>query len=433
LNQFKDTVKSFLKSLGIWSFYISFNEYQRNRSLSKTQRAQLRRIKSAGQVKVFFLVIHDTIWKYDSLFRLLQEDSRFLPYIVVIPFVRNGQPDMELYKKVVKFFGDKNYPRLSVYNRDNNEWLDLQATYQPDIVFFTNPHRLTFEKYYSQIYNSDVLTCYVPYAFVVIHSLRIHYAQEIHRRLWKYFVETKTHGKYATSFLGKFNNRVVVTGYPALDTIFDSSYSPKDVWKVKDRKSVKRIIWAPHHSIEGQGSKLDYSCFTLYADWFIKQLRNRSDIQIAFKPHPLLKEKLYKHPDWGKMRTDSYYRSWQNLPNGQLEESEYLDLFYYSDAMVMDSASFMVEYLYFHKPIMFLVHDELVSERFNSFGREVFSHLYHGRNSNDISDFIDDIVISGNDSLKNQREHFFFNEVLPKGEKTASERIYHELKNVLCP
>jgi CDP-glycerol glycerophosphotransferase (TagB/SpsB family) len=77
-------------------------------------------------------------------------------------------------------------------------------------------------------------------------------------------------------------------------------------------------------------------------------------IQIAFKPHPSLITQLYQHPDWGKERADDYYARWQQMENTQLETGGYVDLFMTSDAMIHDSGSFVVEYLYANRPVMFV-------------------------------------------------------------------------------
>lgn len=62
----------------------------------------------------------------------------------------------------------------------------------------------------------------------------------------------------------------------------------------------KKIIWAPHHSLEDCGG-LQLSTFLSYYKFFFELAQKYfNDIQIVFKPHPLLKEKLYQHPDWGK-------------------------------------------------------------------------------------------------------------------------------------
>ena len=110
----------------------------------------------------------------------------------------------------------------------------------------------------------------------------------------------------------------------------------------------------------------------------------------------------------------------------------YVDLFYFSDAMILDSASFIVEYLYFNKPLLFTMRDERILERFNSFGQMVFDYMYKGKNQQDTYRFINETVLKGNDTLAKARKQFFIKEILPKNGKTASENIYGELKKELC-
>ena len=220
----------------------------------------------------------------------------------------------------------------------------------------------------------------------------------------------------------------IKSGFPGLDLIDKSSSNP---WKETKLKT-KKIIWAPHHTIKGQGSSLDYSSFEDYAFFFFKVLNQNQDIQIAFKPHPLLKDKLYLCDNWGKDKTDEYYSKWETLPNGQLEDGPYISLFHHSDAMIMDSASFIVEYMYFDKPLLFTMRDSKVLERFNTFGQKVLENWYKARKEEDIERFICDIVQGENDYLKNERNLFFKNKILPSNGKTASENIYNELKSALC-
>ena len=234
---------------------------------------------------------------------LLDEDPKFEIRIVVIPLVRDGQADMDVFHKTLNYFQRKGYRTLSSYDPEKKTWLDIKKITQPDIVFFTNPHKLTFEKYYLNNF-IDRLTCYVPYAFVVIHSIHIHYNQKIHHSLWRYFIETKFHMEFSRKYIKDSSNNVVVTGFPGLDSIFSKNYKPSTPWKSYLNKTAKKIIWAPHHTIKGEGSGLDYSSFEEYSDFFITLLENTPNIQIAFKPHPLLKEKLYRKKDWGKDKNE---------------------------------------------------------------------------------------------------------------------------------
>ncbi len=396
----------------------------------KQQPAILKAIQGKENINVIFLAIHDAVWKYEELYRFLQKDNRFTVEIVVVPLVRNGIADIRVYNQTLGYFKDNGYPTVSSYDNETSSWLDIKELIQPDVVFFTNPHKLTFDQYYIEHF-SDKLTCYVPYAFVVIDNIESHYNKLFHHSLWRYFVETKDHYQFSKIY-NKYNpNNVIVTSFPGLDEIFNDNYTPTNTWKPYGTELVKKIIWAPHHTIKNQGEGLDYSSFMLYSAFFIKLLEGNKSIQMAFKPHPLLREKLYKDEDWGETRTNDYYALWDSLPNGQLEEGSYIDLFHFSDAMILDSTSFIVEYLYFDKPLFFTMRDNTILERFNSFGKKAFGYMYKGNNKEEISDFIEDVVIKKNDNLQEARQRFLQDIVLPKNKKTASENIYSELKKEL--
>lgn len=412
--------------------HIKYIDSKTKKDLKKTKKSQpliLKQLQNKEKLNVIFLVIHDSVWKYEEIYKLLENDPKFKVEIVVIPLVRSDMGDMEVFNKTLYYFIQNNYNVISSFDKVNTEWLDIKQITKPDIVFFTNPHKLTFNKYYISNF-TNTLTCYVPYAFVVIHLLESHYNQAFHKYLWKYFIETKYHQKFSNQFIDIDSRNTIVTGFPGLDKKFNPSFNPKNVWKPSIKKTIK-IIWAPHHTIKGQDSGLNYSSFMEYSSYFMEFLQQNKNIQIAFKPHPLLKEKLYLDKDWGKTKTDLYYKKWNEIPNGQLEEGEYLSLFHYSDAMILDSASFIVEYLYFNKPIIFTMKDDSILDRFNSFGKKVFNYLYKAKNKSDINIFINN-VIQNKDELSIERDKFLNEVILPNNRKTASENIYNELKKELC-
>lgn len=406
-------------------------EFQKEvKTIRQNQLNIVRELKDKKILRVIFLVIHDSIWKYEEVYKLLDNDARFNPQIVIIPLVREGKAVMEVYNNSVAYFNKNNYNTFLSLDSKENIWLDIKELTQPDIVFFTNPHKLTFNKYYIDNF-LDKLTCYVPYAFVVIHSINMHYNKKFHHFLWKYFVETEHHKEFCHKFQISKASNAYISGFPGLDRIYSNEYKPKKVWKKFGNESSKKIIWAPHHTISGQGNDLDYSSFMEYHNYFIKLVETRNDLQIAFKPHPFLKEKLYKDKGWGVDKTNKYYDKWDTLPNAQFEDGEYVDLFQLSDALITDSASFIVEYLYFDKPILFTLNDDSVIDRFNSFGKLVFDYLYTADSKNKVIQFIQNQVFHSDDGLKVDRNFFLCNKILPRNEKTASENIFNELKKEL--
>jgi CDP-glycerol glycerophosphotransferase (TagB/SpsB family) len=111
-----------------------------------------------------------------------------------------------------------------------------------------------------------------------------------------------------------------------------------------------------------------------------------------------------------------------------LNEGEYLDLFFTSDAMIHDSGSFLIEYLYTKKPVMFLRSDNSIEERFNEVGKMALSKIYQGKNKEDLESFVQEVIIGGRDLMANERIHFFNSTVKPPNYKTASENIFNNIE-----
>ncbi|MBK7764430.1 MAG: hypothetical protein IPI46_13985 [Bacteroidetes bacterium] len=153
-------------------------------------------------------------------------------------------------------------------------------------------------------------------------------------------------------------------------------------------------------------------------------------IQIAFKPLPLLKSKLYEHNEWGREITDKYYKSWAELLNGQFAEGDYVDLFLTSDAMIHDCASFSVEYHYTKKPVMFMAGED-VTKQLSDFGILAYNMHYKGTQKIDFEQFIEDVVLNGNDVMFAARQTFFSEHLLPPNAKSASQNMIDEIVKML--
>jgi len=369
------------------------------------QRA-IKKITNKKKIKIAFFVIHSAVWKCDLLYQLLLKDSLFELVVVVCPYVKYGEmtmlSDME---ECFNYFQNKNYNVIKTL-RENGKWLDVKKEINPDIIFFTNPHELTKEEYYIRNF-LNYLTCYVPYGINQTHLDQMHFNKPFVNFLWLFFLETGMQKNMSEKFAFNKGINAVVSGYPVLDYFFDKNYIPKDVWKVKDRH-LKRIIWAPHHTLHEPKSFLSLSNFLEYDDFMFELATNMQDkIQVSFKPHPLLKAKLYVEEGWGKKKTDEYYDKWQDLPNGQLNDSEYIDLFLTSDAMILDSGSFLSEYLTVNKPSLYQMRYDDLENQFNEYGKMAFSNHYHSKNKEDVLHFVNEIVIAGNDFFEKSKREIY--------------------------
>ncbi|MFH6958386.1 CDP-glycerol glycerophosphotransferase family protein [Flavobacterium aquidurense] len=436
MSSLKFLIKSFIPAK-IWNgfakskgFIIHFPTkayefYLINSAPLRHQKA-LKKVRKKARIKVVFFLIHDSIWKYEEVYKLMEKDDRFEVIILVCPYIIYGEQNM-IVQMDSSFdnFKKRGYNVIKALNEFNGEWLDVKDSIKPDIIFFTNPHKLTLNNYYISNF-TNYLTCYAPYNFGNSHLFHEMHNQIFHNCLWKLFAETDYHKELSSTYAENKGVNVVTTGFPGTDIFLDKKYEAKDVWKIKD-KNIKRIIWAPHHTIDDNTDFLSYSAFLIY-EKFMKNLLNeyKGSLQIAFKPHPLLKNKLFEHKDWGKEKTESYYDFWMTSENGQLNEGDYIDLFFTSDAMIHDSGSFLTEYLYLNKPVLHTNRDERIKERMNLFGIQSFDMHYHAKNQNDIINFVDKLL-AGLDEKKVERELFFEENLMPPKKLTASENIYNEI------
>ncbi len=379
------------------------------------------------RLKVAFFAFQDSIWKYDSLYRNLENHPKFDPIVVIIPYVTYGDEAMLAeMNKTAEAFVNKGYKVVKSYNEETKQFISVKKEIDPDIIFFTTPFRLTSPKF--QISNYlDRLTAYVPYGIMAVKMEEDQYNQMFHNLAWRCYYETSIHKDMAKNVSHIKAKNVVVTGYPLADKYLDTSYKPKEVWKNAD-PSVKRIIWAPHHTLEANVTLSSYSNFLTYSEYFFKLIEKLNHkIQIAFKPHPILKLKLYNHTEWGKERTDQYYLRWATMQNCQLEEGDYDDLFLTSDALIHDSISFISEYCFTGKPALFTVSDKKIADRFNVFGTKAFQLSYMAYSESDICQFIENVVLNGNDSRKNERQTFVNDILKPPHNQTAVSNIINDL------
>jgi CDP-glycerol glycerophosphotransferase (TagB/SpsB family) len=166
------------------------------------------------------------------------------------------------------------------------------------------------------------------------------------------------------------------------------------------------------------------SNFLEYYDVFLELASIYSNrIQIAFKPHPLLRVKLEQDPKWGVEKTSVYYSTWDVLGNGQLENGDYIDLFLSSDALIHDCGSFMAEYLITGKPSLFMIRKESVMEQWSTFGSEAINVHYQSRNKQQLIDFIENIVLQEQDDMKKIRDKFVAETLLNEDKVYASHKI----------
>lgn len=391
----------------------------------RRQKSLAKHISGKRKINVIFFVLYDSMWKSDLLFRLMLESDRFNPYIVSVSYQKQEiEQRKQNQKKLELFFKKKGFPYINGFDYNQGKAFDVTSL-QPDIVFYQQPYNDSEPEFRIQALYKTSLLCYIPYG-IVVEKDKFFYDTFLLDSAWKLFYPTRFHLEDARNNAQNKGANVIVSGYPTADDILSGGRSDDcNCWKQKD-KTIKRIIWAPHHSIMSQ-DMLNYSTFLDIAEDMLALAKRYDGVaQFAFKPHPVLKEKLYNIPEWGHFRTNEYYKQWASLPNCCLAEGDYIDLFNSSDAMIHDCSSFSVEYLYTLKPVMYLTKSNH-QDYLNECGILCYNLHYKGCSISDIERFIEDTILGDSDCLYDERRSFVEGNLKSPGNKSVAETIFDEL------
>lgn len=201
------------------------------------------------------------------------------------------------------------------------------------------------------------------------------------------------------------------------------------------RPNAKKIIWAPHHTIAMLDNSLNYSTFQCNYKFMYEFAKAHPETSWVVKPHPRLSYAAVVSKLFPSVKAyEEYLQKWNDLPNAQVFTGGYYqEIFATSDGMIHDSLSFIAEYQYTHKPMIFLLNNPF--EEFTELGKKILnvSYLVDGKNFKHIADAVQKIFIEGNDPLKEARQKVFDEELnyYRINGMSASEFIYKNIAEEL--
>lgn len=390
------------------------------------------KLNAGEKLRIILFESRITNFQYGYLYDLLENSPYFEPYIVVMPFVSQGESVMlQSINETYDALKGRGYRVIKGYDVYQDRYLDVRKELNPDAVVYTMFWRPHFAKgFYIDSYE-DIYSFLMDYGFnVTRHPNHESMNYELQNKVTRYYLYSSIHTKIAMENMENGGMNTFVTGAPKLDVFSDPNHVTKPVWKPQKKKK-KRIIWAPHHSDYFPSDLYQFNAFWEIYDYMLEIAEiYKEDIQIAFKPHPMLKKKLEDR--WGVQEANQYYEKWRDLENGQLETGEFIDLFIESDAMILDSISFIAEYTRTNKPAFFTI-GKTTRVKLNPFGEKNFTVLYKTTSNLkwDIQEFIQKVVIDGEDTLKEAREDFIQHYLMPPNHKTASENIVDDMVQIM--
>lgn len=387
----------------------------------------IRRVRAERRVKVVFLTINPDMWRYDGLFRKLLEDERFEPMILTA--MRNNDSEAMLLdeqERMVAYFEAKGYRVIRGYEARTRKWLDLDSL-EPDFVFHAQPYKDIYKNPAYDFYRHlSALHGYAPYSFQMCKA-EWNWNNPLQNYAWRQFLV----GPYQLGVSREMSNvkarNATAAGYSMAEELKAVGKDEAECAWRRDKR--KRVIWAPHHSV-GEWEMFRVSSFLEIADEMLKIREEYKDrVIFAFKPHPVLKEKLQRV--WGPERTAEYWAKWESCADAIDAQGDYHALFVGSDAMIHCSGSFIVEYLMADKPVQYVFSANWNPPELGEIGEAALKAHYAAHSTADIRRFLDETVLGGADPKAASRRGVIDEYLVSPDGRSFSDILYREMTELV--
>lgn len=378
------------------------------------------------RLKVAFLVSDASMFTGESVFAAMAEDPRFECEIAVAPRVSRGEAFLrDTLAKTAGSLGKK-FPGAvrPLYDPDTKKTGRLDA----DIVFSTVLYEdQTLPEWTTERLSERSLVAMLYYAyggFTRFGGERMPFLPNV-ALCWRFFVSNEAMRELCVSSNPGLQGVVKATGYAKMDRLFGMMPG--------GARSRKRVILAPHHSIDGSSGGLALSTFLKNSEMYLRLPAAFPEIDFVFRPHPLLFPRLETPRWWGRRKVAEYKARLEAIPNVEFQQGgDYFATFADSDALVHDCSSFLAEYFYTGRPQCYLLGSErTVESQFLPFGRRLLDHVFRAYREEDVAEFLRRVVVSGDDPGRAEREAFAAEEVRVN-HPGASRRVVQEVLDAIA-
>lgn len=321
-------------------FFVSnYMAYIRMKNLSKAKG------NNKKQVNVLFLCQYPQAWnKMKSVFELMLKDDRFDVKILAVPDDIN-KPNDKIYIYYCSLYGEKHV----INSYENGTWYDMRELL-PDYVFYQRP----YDQYLPKEYRSGKVSehskiCHLVYGYLLVEEDKdVCVSKIFFRNVYMFFAENSINQQFNIERFKishrKGYRKTLNIGYPVLEYFMSNRLCQKD-------NNNFRVLWTPRWS---EDKEVGGSNFINYKDKIIKLVDINPDINVVFRPHPM----LFGHfTSVGRITWEEvnkyleFYRKNDRLEYNDTEE--YVEVFWNTDVLVTDISSVIVEYFITGKPIVY--------------------------------------------------------------------------------
>ncbi|MCI8550478.1 MAG: hypothetical protein HFI68_07815 [Lachnospiraceae bacterium] len=321
------------------TFWSNFASYLRLKKTAKKLNQQ-----SFDKINTIFICQNISVWsKVRPVYEQMKRDGRFRVWIVAVADLidKNGE------NGALKYLTGLGYE--DVINADTGGgWFDLR-TLHPYYVFLPKP----YEQYMPPQYQSKVISSYskICYLLYGLETTKViipfTYSRLFFRNVTVYLAENKYYARFNQKRMAwshrKKVRRSLNLGYPAFETVSQLKQEPHD--------PPLRVLWTPRWS---EDKEVGGGNFIRYKDEMPDFIESHEEMAMTFRPHPMT---FYHFVSVKRMTEEdvaAYKKRYQESERLRIDETpNYLEAFKWSDVLVSDTSSLVIEYACLKKPQIF--------------------------------------------------------------------------------
>jgi hypothetical protein len=400
-----------------------YNKAAQRLAFSKSISVLRQKYRNGQKIRVCYTVVYGAAFPGRPLFEKMLADGAFDPFILVIPDTLRGHENMiqQLHSTYTALSNHYSAVYLG-YDEKSDTYIDFDDKF--DLCCYANPYdEMTHESFsVVRMAKQGILPFYISYAYMGRTKFEIHaFDSPVTNSTWKFFLESSYGKEIFEKYIEDSSESTVVTGYCKMDFLSNFHFNTA--------RTRKKIIISPHHTVREWKDGLNLSNFLRYSELFLELPQLYPDIDFIFRPHPLLFVTLASEDLWGKTKTEKYLTDIRSFNNVVYSDGpDYFDLFADSDGLIHDCGSFLAEYFYTDKPQCYLLRSPAaIEQEFLPGGREMLDHAYQAFSGEDITHFIDCVIVAGKDTMQASRLEYAIQKIRINYPQ-ASEIIIEYLK-----
>lgn len=395
-----------------WLLRTLYVAYAKTLCFCKNTAAAIRLLRwkfvknQAGRpIRVCFLQQDPNCWnKSKALYDLLNADDRFAVHLLCVPDPFN--PDTG---STYRYFAENGYAAIDARVGDGpwstmdsqGQWFDLQSL-QPDYVFYQQP----YDAYLPEVYRSHVVfryakLCMTVYGIALTRELLACLELPFMRHVYCAYAVTETERRYNKSRLW-LSHLLGIRYSKYFGTLGLADFAAQQqaecpAWDFS--KNPFRVIWTPRWTTD---EKIGGSNFFRYKDFLPAYAEKNPDVDILFRPHPMLFDNFVRTGKMTRQEADDYIHGRNAAPNTAMDnEKSYGSSFWHSSVLLTDVSAVLVEYFVTSKPIIFCETENCASTYLDFF-RQILSVCYVAKDQQQVAMYLDRLK-AGEDPLKDQR------------------------------